>query len=191
MNINYQRSSDASVEPVTRTEAKNWCKISTTADDDIVDDLIKGARMFVERYLRRSLITQTWVARMDEFPKDSEEILLSNGPIQSVTYIKYYDSTNTLTTFSSDYYNTDIYSVPARIRLNETGSWPDTYDKINAIEITYTAGYGAAATAVPYGIKHAILAMIEHDYDNRGDEGHRVYPKAIFDKLNMYSDLSL
>ena len=61
----------------------------------------------------------------------------------------------------------DIYSEPARLSETYGYSWPSTYDRLNAIEITFLAGYGATAATVPETIKQAILLLLAHYYENR------------------------
>jgi uncharacterized phiE125 gp8 family phage protein len=42
-----------------------------------------------------------------------------------------------------------------------------TCDRADAVTIEFTAGYGAAASAVPAEIKQAMYLMIGHWYENR------------------------
>ena len=67
-------------------------------------------------------------------------------------------------------YQTDISTQdsPARIKPAYGLVWPSTRsDKYNAVTVTFTCGYGAAA-AVPTTIKQAILMLINHWFDNPG-----------------------
>jgi hypothetical protein len=58
-------------------------------------------------------------------------------------------------------------SEPARIRLADGQTWPSLQsDRINAIQITYVAGY-ASAYQVPAGIRHAIKLLAGDLYENR------------------------
>ena len=53
------------VEPVTLAEAKAHLRLDTDADDAYVSALISAARERVELFLRRALITQSFVGRLD------------------------------------------------------------------------------------------------------------------------------
>lgn len=46
-------------------------------------------------------------------------------------------------------------------------SWPSTRDDVNAVIVTYVAGYGANAAAVPLPIKQWILLALGTMFDNR------------------------
>jgi len=62
-------------------------------------------------------------------------------------------------------------------RIVITDSWPATYDKINAVEIIYSAGYGAAGSNVPKPLKQAMYLILGHLYENReqvGDIQHEI-----------------
>ena len=92
---------------------------------------------------------------------------MSYPPLSSVTSIKYYDTDETVATFSSSNYIVDTHSEPGRIELQYSEVWPSTVLRpINGVEIIFVAGYGAAS-AVPDVIKHAIKILIAHCYENR------------------------
>lgn len=185
----------AAATPVTLTEAKAHLRIDTsdTTEDTLITTLLTVASDIAEKRMARALISQTWAQYLDEFPcEDSIEIKLP--PLQSITHIKYYDADNTLQTLASSNYDLDIISEPGIVRLSATGSWPSTYDKNNAVIITFVAGYGAASTSVPEIIRAAIKLLISHFFENR--EGVLVstalvqeipIPKAIDDLFGQYS----
>ena len=59
--------------------------------------------------------------------------------------------------FSGSDYQVDTASEPGRIKLVPGVSWPAVEaDKVNAVQITYVAGYGANETDVPSRIRQAI-----------------------------------
>jgi len=124
---------------------------------------------------------------LDSFPV---LISLNIAPIQSLTSIKYYDTDNSLQTLSTDNYDADVITEPGRIQVAYGYTWPSTYDRHNAVQVLFATGYSTSDTeatqqaAVPNIIKEAMLLHIGHNYDNRGDEGHRVYPRAIYDLLD-------
>ena len=45
--------------------------------------------------------------------------------------------------------------------------WPVTLPQVGAVQINYTAGYGASASAVPDGIRHWMLMRVATLYVNR------------------------
>ena len=137
-----------------------------TAEDDFIDTLIYLATDYTEKYLGRALITQTWTHYIEEFPESPYK--LSYPPLQSISSIKYYDTGDTVATFSSSYYYVDTYAEPGRVSLNYGETWPSTILRpINGVEIIFVAGYGDSASDVPYAIRHAIKELIAHCYENR------------------------
>lgn len=157
-------SSAPATEPVTLIEAKAHLYVDTSNDDTLITTMISTARIYVENYTRRSLITQTLVARYDRFPSLFQ---LEKPPLQSVTSIAYLDPAGDSQTVSSGDYDVDIYSTPPRVTEAYGTTWPSTrVDVPNVVTVTYVAGYGAAA-AVPETLKHAVLMLIGHWYENR------------------------
>lgn len=173
-------------EPVTLAEAKAHCYVDTTDDDTLITTMITTARMYVENYTRRSLISQTLVARYDCFPSYFE---LEKPPLISVTSIGYTDTAGNGQTVSSADYDVDIYSTPGRVTEAYGATWPSTQSSVtNTVTVTYVAGYADAAS-VPETIKHAILMMIGNWYENReatSDMNLSDVPKTVDALLTPY-----
>jgi uncharacterized phiE125 gp8 family phage protein len=151
-------------EPITRTEAKLHAKVDATADDDLIDALIVAARQAAEEYLSRGLYTQTWKAQLAEF---YDEIPLPrSAPLQSVTWIKYYDGDNTQQTLSSSVYTVDLVPEPGRVLLAPDQVWPTVKERKDAIEIRYVVGWNDTAL-IPQAIKQGMLLLIGNWHRNR------------------------
>jgi len=169
MPIIYSKvTTEPSVEPITSTEAKVHLRVDHTDEDSLIAILIQAARETVEQRTGRSLITQSRTIKMDYFPQ-TNTIQIPYGPLISVTSVKYYDEDNVQQTMSASLYEVDTYSNVPRIVV--TDSWPATYDKINAVEIIYSAGYGAAGSNVPKPLKQAMYLILGHLYENREQVG--------------------
>lgn len=153
----------AAAEPVTATEVKATTGL-VTADgmDTVIANRIIEARQWVEEYLQRALISQTWELALDEF--DEDEIELPMPPTASVTSIKYQDTDNAEQTLSTAYYTLNDYvrAAPAVVVLNHDYAWPSTYVVVNAVKVRYVAGYGASGSYVPGPIKEAIMLIVGH-----------------------------
>ena len=153
-------------EPIDRTTAKAHIRVDITDDDTLIDALIIAARDLVERAIERQLITATWVYKMDSFPGSAGTIRLPYPPLIAVSTITYVDEAGVTQTLDSSTYTVDNYSEPGRIVPAFDVSWPPTRRQINAVTVTFTAGYGAA-TAVPQPIKQAMLMLIGNWYESR------------------------
>lgn len=160
---------DAATEPVTLDQAKSHLRVDGTDEDTLITALIKAARQDAENRLQRTLLESTWRLTLDAFPRawPYDVILLGWGPIISVSSVKYYDPAGTLQTLD-----------PSAYRLADGGiesatSWPATQARRGAVEVTYLAGYGAAASAVPAPIVQWILLALGDLYANRERSAER------------------
>ena len=148
----------------TTSEAKDFLKVDTTADDTLIDNLIKAAtqscQIYTNRYFMTTLVTQysdNWM----EFYR------LYKSPVVGITHVKYYDTNDTLQTLNASNYILDGVSEPARIGISVTGTLPDLSDRINAVQVKYNVGYGDTSNQVPEGIRQAVLITIGNWYENR------------------------
>jgi uncharacterized phiE125 gp8 family phage protein len=164
--MGYTVTVEPTVEPLTLAEVKNFLKEEQATNNDLITAMIVSARKIAEGKCNRRLVTQTVKLSLDDFP--SEDIEIQGSPIQSISTVKYYDDDNNLQTLAATNYQLDITEEPARFGISSTGEWPSVYDRFNAVEITFVAGYGLAA-AVPDNIKQAMYFMIGHWYENRED----------------------
>jgi uncharacterized phiE125 gp8 family phage protein len=174
-------------EPLELAFVKNYLKVDYDADDALITHLIKGARSSAEQFLNMGLIEQSVQEQIASFPlyrrmNPHQAIILKRGPIVSVTSIVYYDEDNAQQTLSASRYTVQQATniLPAIAPVGDEG-WPSTYDRIDAIQITYKVGY-ASASDIPVDILDAMLLMISDQYDNRTD-GVRTLPTGSQLKL--------
>lgn len=131
--------------PISLYEAKKHLRIESDDQDHDAEitALIAAATEEAEQFTRRRLITQTWKAFLDGFPKE-DFIILPFGKLQSVTHLKYTDSDGDETTWDSSNYIVNTDSDPGRITLAYGVSWPTvTLNTSNPIEVQFVCGYGA------------------------------------------------
>lgn len=172
----------AATYPVTLAEAKSQCRVDSSDDDTYLETLIAAATDHVEQYTGRAIISQTWKLTLDAF---SDSILLPKGPVQSVSSVTYYDTNGDEQTLSADDYTFDGSSDPQWIVRNSDASWPTTLDGINAVSVTFVAGY----STVPPSIRHAILLLISQWFDQRSgtsDKPFSAVPHAVDALLANY-----
>lgn len=140
---------------------------STSVENDLLNALITTARQYAEGFQRKAFVTQTWELWLDAFP-NKDYIKIPLPPLQSVTSVKYYDTSDTEATFSSGDYFVDTKSEPGRVALNYGETWPTTALRpANGVCVTFVAGYGDAASDVPKKVKQAMLLLIGHLYEHR------------------------
>lgn len=171
-------------EPVSVQELRAHSRIDVVDDINYIAILIPASRQWIEQYLGRQLITATWTMTLDEFPADGV-IELPRPPLLAVSSVKYYDTARVLQTFAAAGYNAHTFAGPeapmGRVELASGSVWPTAYSGEGAVQIAFTAGYGAAGAAVPMQIKQAILLHAAELYERREQVivGTSVSPVAI------------
>ena len=155
-----------STTPISLAQAKTFLRVDSSFDDDnsYITSLINVATQQVETFTRRRLLPQTYNLYHDYFPS---YIDLQVGPIISVSSIKYFDNNNVEQTLATTQYDVDDKVKPGRIYESENGSFPDTYDRPNAINIEFIVGDNIAN--IPQPIIQAIYIIIGRYYENRQD----------------------
>jgi uncharacterized phiE125 gp8 family phage protein len=150
------------VEPITAAEIKTHLRVSGNDEDAYIRDLIVAGRVWVENYTGRALINRTLVLTLNSFPDYGHPIWLPDPPLSSVSSIQYSDTTGTTQTLSASKYITDTSTDDRATGVYEAYNcdWPTTYDQVNAVTVTYVAGYGAAASAVPEAFKHGLKMLV-------------------------------
>jgi uncharacterized phiE125 gp8 family phage protein len=155
-----------SVEPFTIDEAKDHLHLSGNGENSLVERLVRSARIQVERYLNRALITQTWDIQFDHW---SNDMILPYPPVQSITYVKYFDTNGVEQTLSTDLYWKVITSDPALIVRKYGTSYPDVeYGRPGAITVRIVCGYGNSGTSVPEPIKDSMKLLLTDLYEHKG-----------------------
>lgn len=194
-NLALKQVTGPAIQPVTLAEAKEFLRITGTADDTLITFLIEAATRKTENYLNRFLITQTYNVTMDHIPlweRDSRDLGGSNGawwdgvkqgaissirsepnffhlprgPVQSVTTFTIFDRDDVSSLFTN--FNLDKETDAARIFLKIGSVWPTNLRDVNAIQLKVVYGFGSATTDVPSDIVTAIKILLFEIYENRG-----------------------
>lgn len=134
-----------------------------TTDDGTLTRLLTVARRTVESYTRRCLLTQRWLYLLDDFPAS---IQLPRSPVQAVEKIDYIAWDGTLTTLDSAHYTVDLYSEPAWVVPAYQDVWPQTRDVLNAVQITFRAGWTTVAE-IPAELLLALDQLCAAWYETR------------------------
>ena len=184
----YVTASDDS-PAISLSDMKNFLRVDGTADDTQITAYIAAATEAVKQYLRRAILTETFVFKADGFTEpggDDRLMALGPGvhtasvpyvlgggetldlpfpPLQSVTSVVTYDRGNNAATYDASQYQVDLQS--GRIYLNEGEVWPSDLRAQDAVQVTYVAGYGSGS--IPAPILEAIRMYVEALYDGCGE----------------------
>ena len=155
----------ADISIVSLSEAKDHLRVSNTADDTLITNLILAATQAAQNYTNRFFINHS--VRMD-CDTWEETLYFYKSPVFSSTTIEYYGTSATIyDVWDSSNYIVDKVHEPARLLLQADKSYPDLADRKAAIKLTYVSGYGTAASDVPQAIKQAVLLIVGNFYENR------------------------
>ena len=170
MNFHLETPTLPATLPVSLDDAKEAAHISWTHEDTTLTNRLKSVITQIQDELGRQLITASYVLHLTRKPCE-EFIKLPRPPLVSVTGVEYYDTDNTLQTFSSGNYSVMTGGVFGEIHLEPDIAWPDVSDeKEYPIKITYSAGYGTDATSIPPEIIEAIYIKFAQANRFRGDD---------------------
>lgn len=184
-------------EPVTAAELRAWLR-GVPDEDDVLEELIKAAREFVEQSTNRALMQQTRRFTMDRWPvhhasmgdwdgvregavaaATPKAIDLPIGPLISIDEVRTFADDGTPSIVPASIYFADTARDDVGgIALNGGNSWPVPGRQVNGIEIDYVAGYGESASDVPSPLKLAIKQMAAHYYENREAVGEMSLSEA-------------
>lgn len=149
-------------EPITLAEAKKQLEIATddAAHDVHIQALIEMAREVVEDDTGVILNSRSVVEKYPYFPNCFQ---LRHRMVNSITSITYYDSANASQTFASGDYSTDLANGVVLVDYDAT--IPATYDRWDAVTVTYSAGY--TQTTCPKKFKQMLKLLVGYYFERR------------------------
>lgn len=149
-------------EPVSLSEAKTFLRLTTSSVDSLIQSLITGARVSIEKYLNRSLIPR--VLQIECTHDGRYPLELPYGPVTQTS--------------------TDVFSIQSvYYRASYRQTWLDVSDQIDKLfEFTNLNNCALMGNPGQYRIKYtcealtgeifktAIKQQVTFLYQNRGDE---------------------
>lgn len=140
-----------------------------TTEDTHIMALIEAAVDAAEGATQRAIMPQTHVLYLSGFPC-GREIHLPRPPLIEIDSIYYYNEDNTLTLWSSSpapyiLLPSGVTTRAQIVRPVDT-AWPTTYERPDAVQITYQCGYASSA-AVPARIIQGICLHVQEQYRQR------------------------
>lgn len=142
---------DLTTEPVTLQEAKDYMRISSDSENDLIEELITSARERIEKFTGLSLGEKTLRAYWFYYHVPAE---IPYGPVTLInSVVDDNDVALEYTARGLQYKVLEAYSTQGLV-------------------IEYEAGFAVA----PKGLKLAILKQVSTDYENR--ENYSIYDQA-------------
>jgi uncharacterized phiE125 gp8 family phage protein len=184
------------VEPVDIDTVRRHCRVDSDYDDDLLTMYATTARVLVESWLNRALITQTLQFTLTNSPPPTasplvpqslivfplnwppvirKPISIPRAPCQSVTSVMWGETGDMTAADPDEDYVLNIDVEPAQIMLKAPlVPMIPSY----SMQMVYVAGYGDDGTTVPGPIIHAILMITAALYEGRGDVDNPMAPAA-------------
>ena len=158
--------------PVNPTVSVDDCKldlrIESTIDDALILSYINASSRLASEITGRKLISESIKFSIDT-TYFNDRIVLPFTPVSEITEIQYYDAAGVSQTMNiSDFY---LYNFDdkSELCLKEGLVLPPVDDRRDAVNITFTTGYGANSSDIPDTIKKGIRMLVTHYYENRNN----------------------
>jgi uncharacterized phiE125 gp8 family phage protein len=177
-------------EPLALADVKAHLRLAITDDDDYITALITAARRAIESHYALTLMPQSWALFADAWPND-RVFHIPLWPVQSVESLMVFADDDTSVTIDPSNFYLDISTRPARYALRQGRVFAQPGRGINGIKISFTAGFGVDATAVPAEIKEGLMATVADWYQNRGDVVGGTLPATTLVALAAYKNARL
>jgi uncharacterized phiE125 gp8 family phage protein len=160
------------VEPISLPEAMAHLRVTDLNEQGSLELYIRNAREHLDGALGslmgEAMLTQTWEYILHAFPTTSC-IPIPLRPLAGVTQIAYDDASGVEQIMPPANYVVDTASLVGQVVLAPGSSWPATINRINAVRIRFTAGYGSTPADIPGYYRQALLLLLGHFYEHRGD----------------------
>lgn len=146
-------------------------------EDPLLVASLAAAVQWAEHYTGRSIGVQTLELALDAFPVGP--VALPQGPVLSITSIKYLDSAGVEQTLPVSAYSLDDYGM--QNRAIGVAEWPVAGQFSNAVKIRYQAG------AVFPVVQAALLLTVAELFDNREQANLSTGVRALLDSVKTYA----
>lgn len=151
--------------PVSLAQVKRHLGVAYSERDRDIEQMIRAAANYLGKLCKRTWLTTDYLLTLEEF---TQTIEIPSPPLQLLTSIQYYSSAGVLTQLTSSSWQVlSGDGLPAIVKPAPNTTWPGTeYDRWNAVQIRFRAGYGDTADYLPPEFSQAALLMLRHWYDN-------------------------
>lgn len=145
---------------VTVQELKDHLRLDLddTDDDAYLAELIRLSYEYCSNIQGRAYLATTYRETYDRFPWGDAPFRLMRAPVQSITSVQYVDTDGVTQVLGASIYQLDGTRAPARLGVAYNESWPATREQMNAVIVTYVAGY-ANTDRVPRSVRQAIKML--------------------------------
>lgn len=137
------------------------------SEDALLELYLRNATAVVERCTNGALIERQYTYRTARWNRNGH-LHLPVGPVAAIDTFQIIQSGST-TDLTSDQWILEPATRRQRITGTGCGSLP-TLPAGAVAELTFTAGYGPSWNELPDDLRHAVLMLAAHYYENRDGE---------------------
>ena len=189
------------IEPVTLEQIKAHARIDQDYDDTLLTMYLQSAREWCEQYLNRAIFTQRWTFNVTWAPPPTatplvpqslitfplnwpplvkQPVYLPRAPLVSVEEIRWGPI------YAMQVADPTDYDVNFGVEPGYVAVKPQLLPKIpqQSMSIDFTCGNDPTGI-VPMNVRHAILTLATHYYEQRGDVEDDS-PRAVYRLLDPY-----
>lgn len=149
------------------SEAKAQARVTTSSEDSLIDLYVAAAVRRIEKETRRAIVSREFLLALDDFPC-SDEIVIPVGQLSAVESVEYLDGDGVLTEWADTNYTVGTVGPRGRIVKGLGVTWPFVQSSVaEAVQITFTAGYGTDEADIPEELRLCILFLAAHWYNTR------------------------
>ena len=164
--ITVKRNIASPAEPVTLAEAKHYLRVTSSADDNYINQIIGASRESIEISTSRAIVTQTIDFGFKSFPQSYRQFRLPVGGVgQTITHIKYKADGVSVTLDSTMYSLHDNAEGVTNVIFNDKFEYP-TLDADYETPVEVKVSYDPAGV-YKLGIVQAVYLMIANFYEMR------------------------
>tara|TARA_R110000772_G_scaffold116416_3_gene221476 strand:+ start:115 stop:705 length:591 start_codon:yes stop_codon:yes gene_type:complete len=164
--ITVKRNVASPAEPVTLTEAKHYLRVTSSADNNYINQIIGASRESIEISTSRAIVAQTIDFGFKSFPQSYRQFRLPVGGVgQTITHIKYKADGVSVTLDSTMYSLHDNAEGVTNVIFNDKFEYP-TLDADYETPVEVKVSYDPAGV-YKLGIVQAVYLMIANFYEMR------------------------
>ena len=150
--------------------AKTFLRVDSDAEDALILELIATAAAYIENLCALSLITRAQRLRR---PVEAGTVRLHRYPVTSIEAIRL-DGTAIDSA-------ANLRARPVTVTIPRSG----------VVEIDFTAGFGTDPADIPTPLRQALLLLVAHLYEHRGDSAAPPIPMMVDALVAPYRGLRL
>lgn len=144
--------------PVSLDTVKAHLRLLHSDDDANLEMHLAAVVSQIEERTGRHLRTRTAQLTVCGFPYGDEPLALPFPPLVDVTAVTYFNAGNVSTSLAT--FRKFLGSTPGHIRPAVDSDWPDTYDRNDAVTVSFSTGY----SSLPQTLTAAVLLGVELAY---------------------------